>query len=811
MKILKFGGVSVGSAENLFRIKDIIQSEKENYILVVSAFSQVTNALQKLSHDAVNEHFIATYNSIYERHFKMIDELGLNHEDELINWVKLELNDLKLVCEGVSILGELTPKSTARILAKGELLSSRIIHSFLTKNNIQTEWLDSRHLIRTDSNYLNAAVDFVSTSTQCQSHIKTHKNYTIPGFIAQNDEGKDTLLGRGGSDYTATIVGNVLNAEQIELWSDVSGLMNADPRVVSEAKPIHEMSYEEAFEMSYFGAKVLYPPAIQPAMEKNIVVYLKNTMQPEHVGTKIHDYRETERGDKVLGVSTLKDISVYEISGVGLAQIGSAAETLKALSDAKVNVILISQSCSEQSICIAVKSEDALRGKKALENSFKTEIEKGWVNPIDIRDKQVILALVGDQMKSQVGLSGKIFSALGENDINVRAIAQGASERNISIVIGENDAHKAVNVVHERFFQDVIKKINLFVIGAGNVGKEFLSMVENQRNYCQEQFKAKLNVALLANSKQFIFNEKGLSNDQINSFPKDATPYTDLNQLQSKIVQANLPNSIVVDNTASEKVSELYADFFKHSISVATCNKIASSSPYDNYQNLMQLTKQHNCNFQYETTVGASLPVIRTIQDLKLSGDAIQKIQAVLSGSLNFIFNHYNGTKPFVDVVKDAMEGGYTEPDPRIDLSGLDVRRKLLILARESGRKINLDAIQFNSFLPPSTEKAKNVDEFLSILEQEETFFQNMYKKAEENNARLKVIAEMDGDNYKVSLQEVKSESPIYNLDGKDNIVALTTQFYQPEPLVVKGAGAGAKVTASGVLADVMYVVNRGL
>ncbi len=810
MKVLKFGGSSVGSVENLHRIKQILTAQEGNFILVVSAFSGVTNLLQELAKQSLAGDYDEALEQLYNRHQEMNLGLGLEQDSELNNWIEHQFQDLESICSGISILNELTDKSTARIMAKGELMSSRIIQQFLEKNGISTEWKDSRNLIRTDSNYLNAQLDYEQTEKICLSKFNTQKNYILPGFIARNAEDQDTLLGRGGSDYTATIIGSIINASAIELWSDVNGLLNADPRIVKEAKPIHEMSYEEAFEMSYFGAKVIYPPAIKPAMRRNTPVLLKNTLNPTDEGTRIHQYAD-RRYDKVLGVSTLKEISLFDISGVGLAGIGSAKTVLSALADAGVNVILISQSCSEQSICIAVKSEDVPKAKATLNQAFEQEINSRLVNPIEAKGNQVILALVGDQMKSQVGLSGKVFSALGENNINVRAIAQGASERNISIVIDEKDAGKAVNVVHERFFQDVIKRVNLFIIGVGNVGKEFLTILQQQQEYCKTHYKVELRVAMLANSSTYQFNVDGLSNEQIQNFPSESNAYSNIEELTGQIVAANLPNSILVDNTASDVVAGIYAQLFQSSISVATCNKIASSSAYDNYHNLLELARQHNCSFKYETTVGASLPIIRTIQDMRLSGDSIQKIQAVLSGSLNFIFNNYDGSKPFVEIVKSAMEEGYTEPDPRIDLSGLDVKRKLLILARESGKTINMDDIGFKSFLPKSADKANSVDDFLQALQQEEPFFQNMLQDAQANDARLKVIAEMDGDQYSVSLKQVRADSPFYHLDGKDNIVAMNSLYYSSEPLIVKGAGAGAKVTASGVLADVMYVTNRSL
>lgn len=809
MKIIKFGGSSVGSVSNLQLVLNILKSQEEHFVCVVSAFKGVTNQLQNLAEASLEGNHQPMIEEIKKFHKRMISKLLSNPSPKLQQCLADEWHALENISRGIYALQELTDKSTARIMAKGEILSSYIIAEFLEENGISIQRKDTRELISANQNYLNALVDFETTNQKCSVFFQSNENYIIPGFIAKNNADETTLLGRGGSDYTASIVGAALDATQIELWSDVSGMHNANPKLVQGTKPITEMSYEEAFEIAYFGAKVLYPPAIKPAMRSSIPVFLKNTLEPEHQGTKIHAIAE-ERSDKLLGVSTLSDISLVNITGVGLSRTkGSAKRVFEALEKANVNIILISQSCSEQSICFGLKSEDALLAKDALEQAFEKELKRGFLNSVEIKDNQIILALIGDQMRSQVGLSGKVFSALGENNVNVNAIAQGASERNISIVIDQKDEHKAVNVVHEKFFQSAVKKIHIFVLGVGNVGTQFLDIVEQQKEYCRKNFNVELRISLIANSKKYLFEKEGLDKFQIESFPQNGISYHSSRELSDYIIGKNLRNTIVIDNTASAEVSEMYSDFFGNSISLATCNKIASSSVFENFKYLQQLTKDHNCKFQYETAVGASLPVIKTIRDLRLSGDKIEKIQAVLSGSLNFIFNNYDATKPFVEIVQQAKDEGYTEPDPRIDLSGLDVRRKLLILARESGKEINLEDVKFDSFLPDAANKTNSVEEFMQILTENEAHFQDLYQDAQNNHAKLKVIAEMDGENYSVGLQQVSSDSPFYHLDGKDNIVALNTSLYQPEPLVVKGAGAGARITASGVFQDLMLIVNQ--
>ena len=806
MLLIKFGGSSVGSVENLQRVVQIVKKQTEPFIMVVSAFSGVTNTLQSLGENALKNTHQPILEALKERHFTMAKSLLPIHRqtNALVHIGKTTLA-LENLCNSISTLGELSERTQARIMAQGELLSSFIIGEYLNQEGVNISYLPSEDYIVAQGDPLNAVVDFSQTQLRMQQ-IDTEASYIAPGYIAANPAGELVVLGRGGSDYTASIYAYCLGAKQVELWSDVNGMQNANPKLVKNTKVISQMSYEEAFEMAYFGAKVIYPPAIRPAMEKKIPVLLLNTLAPEEKGTRIHVATQGHT-DKVLGVSTLSDISMITISGIGLAGTkGSARRVFQALEQADVNVILITQSCSEQSICFGIKTSDAQSAKEALEREFAQEIGS-LINPIERTDNHVILALIGDNMNHQTGLSGKVFSALGANGVNIQAIAQGASERNISVVIDAHDEHKAVNVVHERLFQEVIKRVHLFIIGAGNVGGQFIDIVYKQQEYFRQQYKVDLRVVMVANSRQYVFADEGLSQETLSL--SGATPYASAEALAELIIATNRRNSIVVDNTASAQVAAIYPQLIRKSISVVTCNKIAGSAPLEQYTALMELVKNQNCDFQYETSVGAALPIIKTLQNLRLSGDTIHRIDAVVSGSLNFIFNHYNATTPFVEIVKQAQKEGYTEPDPRIDLSGLDVIRKILILSREAGYRKEMSEVVFESFLPEKSLETPSVETFYKVLEENEAFFQDLYHRAQQKGAKLNVVAQLLEGDIKVSLQEIPASSPFYQLDGKDNIVAFYTDMYPTEPLVIKGAGAGAKVTASGVLSDVMYVANK--
>lgn len=809
MKVLKFGGTSVGSADNIKRVEAILASQTEPIIVVVSALSGTTDLLENLANAALEANYLPILKELREKHQTLIGELLMGDSlSSIETFVTEEFDKLETICKGIEALQEVSDKTLARIFSFGERLSSIIIQSYLAQQGLDIQHLDSSDLIIAKGTPLAAMVDFDITDKKIQSSVNKEKNYICGGFIAKNVEGENVVLGRGGSDFTASVFAQAIDATQLEIWSDVNGMLNANPKVVKQATPIKSLSYQEAFELAYFGAKVLYPPTIRPVMEKNIPIYLKNTLKPNDEGTFISAVNKDE-ADRITGVTSLQGISIVTISGVGLAgKKGTARRVFQIIEEADVNIILVMQGCSEQSICLGIKTDDSVKAANALSNHFDFEIERKLINPIEVENDRSIIAVVGDKMKSQVGLGGKVFSALGENGINVTAITQGSSERNISIVVAKKDENKAINVIHERFFQKAVKKVHLFIAGVGNVGKQFLEIVKAQQDELLENQQLNLIVAGVANSRKMLINEKGLTWAQIDGLKNDGVG-ANAEQYVSKISELNLRNTVFIDNTASDIVSEQYATLLENSISIVTCNKIAGSSSSRNYERLLQLANDKNCNFQYETSVGAALPIIKTIQDLRLSGDRIHRIQAVLSGSLNFIFNNYDGGATFSEIVAQAKEQGLTEPDPKIDLSGLDVRRKILILAREAGYVKELEEATFESFLPSGCMETLDTDAFFKCLSENEKHFSEIYSNAEKQGKGLKVIAELNNGKMSVGLEAVGPESPFFNIGGKDNIVALYTDRYTDQPLIIKGAGAGAEVTASGVFSDLIYIVNR--
>ena len=809
MIVLKFGGSSVGSAQNIQKVKDILNKQNEPFITVVSAASGTTDQLQVLAKLALEGNYMESMESLKTKHLNLLRELLiLTNQPEVIIYTQKLFNQLENICNSIFTIQELSDKTLAHVLSFGERLSSSIIHKYLNQEGIDIDFLDSKQLIKADHGYLNAEVNFQETEVLIKQAVNGN-NYIAPGFIASNNRGEYVVLGRGGSDFSAAIYANAINAKSLELWSDVNGILNANPKIVQQANSIDQLSYKEACELAYFGAEVLYPPTIRPVMQKNIPVYLKNILQHEHKGTLISNASFNNQ-NKIKGVSSLPVISLVTVSGVGLAGTkGSARKVFQALEEAQINIILITQSCSEQSICLGINGADVQKAVDALSQYFKQEIEYNLINPIEMSNDHAIIAIVGDNMRHQVGLSGKLFGALGENGINVIAIAQGASERNISIVVNRKDEAKAVNVVHERFFQKAIKEVHLFIAGVGNVGSEFLQIVYKQQQLLYKDHQIELKIVGVANSKKMLLNTEGLTPGEIESLNKKGTLYQSFKKYIDTIIELNLRNTVFIDNTASEIVSNSYQSLLKNSISVVACNKIASSSAYENYRLLLQLAKEKNCHLQYETSVGAALPIIKTIRDLLLSGDKIHKIQAVLSGSLNFIFNHYNAKRPFADIVLQAKEDGFTEPDPQVDLSGLDVMRKILILAREAGYQKELNEVQFKGFLPKNCVNTDGTEQLFEALKKEELHFSRLYQKAHKNGNKLKVMAVLEHSELLVSLKEISPDSVFYNLGGKDNIVVLNTERYSHEPLIIKGAGAGAEVTASGVFSDLMYVINR--
>ncbi len=600
-----------------------------------------------------------------------------------------------------------------------------------------------RQLIKTNSNFGFAAVDFQATNPLIAAAIQSNKKiYMAPGFIASDAKNNTTTLGRGGSDYTAAIYAAAVNASSLEIWTDVSGMMTADPRWVSNAKPIDRISYQEAMELSHFGAKVVYPPTIQPVRQKNIPTWVKNTFAPNDTGTVI-DSVATHEGDIVTGISSINAVALLSLEGSGMIGIpGFSKRLFEALANANINVILITQSSSEHSICVAVNISDATKAKEAVDNAFEIEIAQNRVEPLKMETGQSVIALVGDKMKSHPGISGRMFDALGRNGINVRAIAQGSSERNISAVIAHTDIKKAVNVLHEAFFENAHKQLNIFIIGVGNVGSKLLGQLQQQQPFLQEHLNLQVRVAGIANSKKMLFGDNGhdISLNKWKEALQDSEPMQ-LNKFVDTIIQKNLRNSVFVDITANADVAKIYEQLLSKAISVVACNKIAASSSYGHYSELKLLAKEYNALFLFETNVGAGLPVIGTLNDLRRSGDIVTKIQAVLSGTLNFVFNNYDTTRPFAEVVKQAQDEGYTEPDPRLDLGGTDVMRKILILAREAGEHIEMNDITNNGFLPEECFNGSVTDFYKSMLKYE-AHFKKLYDEASANNCKLKFVAE---------------------------------------------------------------------
>ena len=809
MHVLKFGGTSVANAANIKKVKSIIEErrKKDKVIVVVSAFGGVTDDLLQCSMLAAqgDENYKAALQKITHRHLDTVKELlPVTSQSSILSYVMQQFNEIEDICNGMFLLNELSDKTRDRMLGYGELISSKIISALLEAEGLPNQWVDARQLIVTDSQYSKALVQFEKSRKQASSFFNkaTAELFVLPGFIASDEQGRTTTLGRGGSDYTAAIIGAAVKTPLVEIWTDVSGMMTADPRLVNNARVIPAISYQEAMELSHFGAKVIYPPTLQPLMELGIPVLIKNTFKPEDAGTIIESTVTAENGT-IRGISSIKNIALISLEGGGMVGIpGFSKRLFEALASFQINVILITQASSEHSICVGIEEGNAKKAKQVVDNAFSYEIERGLVNPLTIEKELSIIALVGDNMKNHTGTSGKMFGALGRNGVNIRAIAQGSSERNISAVIASVDVKKAINVLHEEFFETTYKQINLFIVGTGNVGGKLLAQLQQQQRYIQEKLRLQLRVVGLANSRKMLFKDEGIRlSDALGLLQESES--MDLDAFIKGIQSKNLRNSVFVDITANEKVAQTYAGLFSKSISVVACNKIACSSPLENYKNLKHLSTDHNAAFLFETNVGAGLPVIGTLNDLLSSGDIITEIQAVLSGTLNFVFNHYDGSRSFASVVRQAQDEGYTEPDPRLDLGGTDVMRKIMILARESGGQLEMDDITNKSFMPPSC-MVGSVDDFYSEMEKHEAHFKKMYDEAHREGKKLKFVAQYKDGKAEVGLQQIDPQHDFYHLYGKDNIVLFYTHRYKDQPMVVKGAGAGAEVTASGVFADII-------
>ncbi|MBE6294387.1 MAG: bifunctional aspartate kinase/homoserine dehydrogenase I [Bacteroidales bacterium] len=809
MKIMKFGGTSVGSVNSILNLKNIVELEKDSAIVVVSALGGITDKLLKTSQLAVNgdSTFNDEFKEIVERHHSLIDAVITNADkrEKLLVQVNRLLNELQNIYQGLSLINNITPKSEATIVSYGERLSSRIVEALIEG----ATRIDSRTFIKTETKHNKYILDSELTDSLIHKTFAQNKSRItiVPGFIASDkDSGEITNLGRGGSDYTAAILAAALKADILEIWTDVDGFMTADPKVINNAYTIKRLSYVEATELCNFGAKVVYPPTIYPVFKANIPIAIKNTFNPQGEGTIISTDSPSE-GRLIKGISSINDTSLLTVQGLGMVGVvGVNHRIFRALANADISVFLVAQASSENSTSIGVRHVDAKKACEVLNAEFSKEISMGLMEQVHAVGDLSTVAIVGENMRHNAGIIGKLFQTLGRNGINVIACAQGGQETNISFVIESHLLRKTLNVIHDSFFLSEYKVLNLFICGVGTVGGSLLEQIASQQQKLMDEHGLKLNVVSIANSKHAIFNREGIDLGDYRTKLANSPEYN-IKQLRDEIISMNIFNPVFVDCTANSNVAELYADFLEHNISVVAANKIAASSDYATYSRLKHIARQRNIKFLFETNVGAGLPIINTINDLINSGDKILKIEAVLSGTLNFIFNMLSEEVPMSRTVRLAQEKGYSEPDPRIDLSGKDVIRKLVILAREAGYSIEQEDVEKKLFIPDELFNG-SLENFWEKLPQLDNDFESERKKMEAENMQWRFIAKFQDNKGSVSLCKVDKHHPFYNLEGSNNIVLLTTERYKEYPMLIKGYGAGAGVTAAGVFADIMRIAN---
>ena len=812
MKVIKFGGTSVATSKSLKNVFSIIENEKDDTIVVVSALGGITDLLHDFISSKGNSS-VDYLKEIEERHLEIIHGLSkVENQSSLLSFLKQQLNELETILEAVSTIDEITKKTISKVLSFGEILSSKIIFELLNQRGNDISYLDSREIIFTKYHNNNEIIDEEKTGISISNNIELidSKLIIMPGFIATDSNNEISNLGRGGSDYTASVMANYTNSEALEIWTDVSGVFSANPKIVKNSKAIESLSYKEAMELSFFGAKVIYFPTLQPLIEKSIPAYIKNTFDKDAIGTCISNKGENNEESTIKGISHIEKISLINFEGSGMVGVpGFSKRFFGALSERGINVIMITQASSEFSICVAVKESDANNAKISIDKEFEYEISQRKINECQIENSLSNIAIVGDKMKSKKGVSGKLFSTLGNNNINIRAIAQGASERNISIIIDEKDNTKALNSLHEAFFENNCKNLHLFITGVGNVGSNLIRQISDQKKSLEESLGLKMKVMALSNSKKMLLSDTEIDLTDWKSKLDSSNIKSDNDKFLDFSIKQNLRNSLFIDNTANSDITVNYNKYLKNGIGIVTCNKIACSSELEKYLDLKSLSRTHNAPFLYETNVGAALPIINTLNNLINSGDQITKIEAVLSGTLNYIFNTFNKENSFYEVVKKAVDLGYTEPDPKIDLCGIDVSRKILILARESGEKIEFSDVQNISFLPDESINTESKEEFLESIKNNNDHFNKMLDKAVKNKSRLKYVASLIDGKASVSLKEINENHPFYNLQGSDNITVFHTDRYKESPLVVKGAGAGGEFTASGVFADIIKASKK--
>jgi aspartokinase/homoserine dehydrogenase 1 len=815
MKVLKFGGTSVKNAENINKTIAIIRENlaQEKLVVVVSAFGGITNKLIEASVKASSgdDSYKVTFNEISTAHIQAIEGLvsGVLKKD-CEEYVADLLTSFKDILHGLSLIRELSPRSLDLVSSFGERLSAFIISKALTQQGIDSKFLDARDVIKTDNTFGAAKVNFEKTDVLIKQKVESDTAlFVATGFIGSTDENETITLGRGGSDYSAAIFARALDATILEIWTDVDGMMTADPRKVKKAYPIAHVSYAEAMELSHFGAKVLEPRTVIPAMYKMIPVIIKNTFNPSAPGTLITATNPNSH-HRVQGISSIDEISLITVQGSGMiGEAGISMRLFRAIAQESINVILITQGSSEHSITFAVVPKDAPNAERLLLREFELEIKTGLIDAIKVEHNLTIIAAVGEKMKNIPGVAGRFFSALGLNGINVHAIAQGASELNISVVIGGADKHKALNALHESFFLSNSKTLNVFVVGTGIIGGELIKQIHAQHETLNLKNNIDVKIVGISNIDGYLIQEDGIELDKWEELLKTEGKQPNLDSFVEEIKALNLRNSVFVDNTASFEVASKYEELFERSISVVTPNKVANASDYLRYVHIHTLATETGARFYYETNVGAGLPVISTLKDLIKSGDEIIRIEAILSGSLNFIFSNFTSQNDFLSIVKEARQKGYTEPDPKLDLSGKDVARKILILSREVGCTFNLEDVQVENCLSPESQITTTVDELWQTLENfDNAQYAVKIKEAEAAGKRIKYIATYENGKAKTEVRAIDSSHPFYNVNGSDNIISFTTARYRTQPLIVIGPGAGAVVTAAGVFADIIRIAN---
>jgi bifunctional aspartokinase / homoserine dehydrogenase 1 len=817
MKVLKFGGSSVATGERINNLISIVKpriDQGEKMTIVFSAFGGITDMLIEMSElsSQGKDKYIALYHQFKDRHTAAAKELL---DPDSFTEISIGLEDnhdtLKDLLKGIFLVKEVSPRTMDYVLSFGERNANYIIAAAMNQRGIKASYLDARKVIITDKNFGSAKVNFATTNAAIKKYYSENANSThiVTGFIASDQGGLTTTLGRGGSDYTAAIVAGALDAEVLEIWTDVDGVLTSDPRKVKQAFTIPKLSYAEAMEMSHFGAKVIYPPTIQPALSKGIPIYIRNTFNPSFVGTLIDKEQDSSFRSVIKGISSLSGLAIIRLQGSGMMGVpGVSGRLFSTLGAAKVNVVLISQASSEHSICIVVNDKDVASAKEAINEAFDKEIGDGLIEPALSQHDLCVVAVVGEQMKNVPGIAGKVFGSLGRNGINIVAIAQGSSELNISFVIEKHDESKALNAIHDTFFLSDTKRINVFMIGVGLIGGTLLRQIDQQKAALRQQLGLEIVVAGISNSKTMIFDENGISLSNWKTSLGDSKEISNPQQFIDQMISMNLSNSIFIDNTADGKIPDLYEQIFKSAISVATPNKVAASSAFDNYVHLKSIAKQNNVQFLFETNVGAGLPVISTLRNLIQSGDTITKIEAVLSGSVSYIFNSFDGSRSFSELVTEAKTLGYTEPDPRDDLSGADVARKITILAREAGYKVDTSEVSIDPILTKSCLTATSVEDFFVALEKDNGHFDGLLAQAKTQGGALRFIAKAENNKVSASVQIVTPDNPFYQLGGSDNMIVFTTSRYAHRPLVVRGPGAGAEVTAAGIFAEIISAGN---